>query len=205
MSRRRISKRVLRRRRQFAAGVAALLIAIGITVWASSDPDPWTGDTSEAQAAAASQEAFFERVVGPAQAGDQAHGVPAPVAIAQAILESNWAQSALTTKANALFGIKCGDSPYVAGCVDYPTTECDADGCYRTTASFRAYESMADSFRDHGHFLISNGRYAAAFEHTDDPDRFAIEIAKAGYATDPAYAEKLIGLMQQHNLYQYDV
>lgn len=205
MTRKRVSKRVMRRRRQFAAALAALLTAIGIIAWTSSDPEPWSGDTTEAQAASASPEEFFARVVEPAQAGDEAHGVPAPVAIAQAILESNWAQSSLTQQANALFGIKCGDSPYVAGCVEYPTTECDDDGCYKTTASFRAYESMADSFRDHGHFLRNNGRYETAFDHSDDPDRFAVEIAKAGYATDPAYAEKLIGLMKQHDLYQYDV
>ena len=46
--------------------------------------------------------------------------------------------------------------------------------------------------------------YKDAFDHVDDPDRFAKEIAEAGYATDPSYADKLIELMQQYDLYKYD-
>ena len=70
-------------------------------------------------------------------------------------------------------------------------------------ARFRSYASMADSFRDHANFLKVNSRYAPAFAHTDEPDAFARAIAKAGYATDPSYADKLIALMRQYKLYGY--
>ncbi|MBV8695166.1 MAG: glucosaminidase domain-containing protein, partial [Ktedonobacteraceae bacterium] len=71
-------------------------------------------------------------------------------------------------------------------------------------ALFRKYRNMADSFRDHGHFLRDNPRYASAFQHTHDPNEFARQIQHDGYATDPQYASKLIHLMQTYNLYQYD-
>ena len=70
---------------------------------------------------------------------------------------------------------------------------------------FRAYLTVEDSFVDHGLFFIENPRYATAMEHTDDPDQFAREIARAGYATAPTYASELIRLMESFNLYAYDV
>ncbi|MBG0818619.1 glucosaminidase domain-containing protein [Planomonospora sp. ID82291] len=136
----------------------------------------------------------------------RATGVPASVTLAQAILESGWGRSTLSTRDRNYFGIKCSGGPAgrAAGCRDYPTTECGSGGCGKTTASFRTYRTAADSFADHGDFLASNRRYRAAFAHTGDPDRFAQEIAKAGYATDPAYPGKLTALMRTHGLYGYD-
>jgi len=63
---------------------------------------------------------------------------------------------------------------------------------------------MEDSFRDHALFLKQNKRYAKAFAHTDDPEQFARELQKAGYATDPQYAESLIRLIRKHRLDDYD-
>ena len=143
---------------------------------------------------------------GPAQASQREFKVPASVTLAQAILESGWGKSKLAVQDRNYFGIKCFGGPggYAAGCRDYPTTECGSGGCGKTTASFRTYRTAADSFADHGAFLVSNSRYRPAFAHTGDPDRFAQEIAKAGYATDPAYPTKLIGLMRTHDLSRYD-
>ncbi|WP_035698698.1 glucosaminidase domain-containing protein, partial [Glycomyces tenuis] len=91
------------------------------------------------------------------------------------------------------------------GCRDYGTFECSpTGGCFDMDASFRAYADVADSYRDHGELLSGWSRYAAAMEHADDPDRFAREIHQAGYATDPEYADKLIGLMEKYDLYRYD-
>ncbi|WP_449066479.1 sporangiospore maturation cell wall hydrolase GsmA, partial [Planomonospora algeriensis] len=151
--------------------------------------------------------AEFVRQVGPAaRQSMRATGVPASVTLAQAILESGWGRSKLATRDRNYFGIKCfgGPAGRAAGCRDYPTTECGSGGCGKTTASFRTYRTAADSFADHGDFLASNSRYRAAFAHSQNPDRFAQEIAKAGYATDPAYPGKLIGLMRTHDLYGYD-
>ena len=71
-------------------------------------------------------------------------------------------------------------------------------------AAFRRYNSMEESFIDHGLFFVENGRYASAMAVRDDPRAFAAAINRAGYATDPSYASKLIGLMDRYNLYRYD-
>ncbi|MDO4718828.1 MAG: glucosaminidase domain-containing protein, partial [Propionibacteriaceae bacterium] len=127
--------------------------------------------------------------------------------IAQAILESGWGESKLTKEANSFFGIKCFKrvSPYQDGCYNIATKEYDSQGhSYGTSAWFRKYRSAERSVLDHGHFLRNNSRYANAFKYTNNPDRFAFEIHKAGYATDPGYTSLLISLMRQYNLYRYD-
>ena len=63
---------------------------------------------------------------------------------------------------------------------------------YKIRDYFRAYDTPAEGFLDHGNFLISNKRYATALTFKDNPEKFFLEVAKAGYATDPRYAEKLI-------------
>ena len=70
---------------------------------------------------------------------------------------------------------------------------------------FRAYNNPGESFIDHGQFFLRNSRYHGAFKFGDDPRRFAWAIADAGYATDPDYAPKLIRIMEQYDLYQYDL
>lgn len=133
------------------------------------------------------------------------HRIPVPVTVAQAVNESGWGESALTTEGNAYFGIKCFDAPgtVAVGCRPYPTSECDERDCSPTTDTFRVYRSAADSFTDHGRFLTGNPRYAPAFAHTDDPDEFARQIHRAGYATAPDYADRLIRLMREHDLYRF--
>ena len=134
------------------------------------------------------------------------YGVPASVTIAQAILESGWGGSELATRANNYFGIKCSAqaSSHQVGCVDRETWEHLNGNDVTVTASFRRYVSMTDSFLDHGLFLTSRPRYAAAFEPGIGADEFARRIHAAGYATDPNYSNKLISLMTQYGLRQYD-
>ncbi|MBI1758596.1 MAG: sporangiospore maturation cell wall hydrolase GsmA [Actinobacteria bacterium] len=150
---------------------------------------------------------FVADAAGPAQQGYREFQVPASVTIAQAILESGWGRSLLTVNDNNYFGIKCGSSgagPIATGCHDYPTTECDSTGCFPMIASYRVYRSIADSFRDHGRLLATLTRYQAAFQYVHDPDQFIAEVHNAGYATDPAYSAKVVGLMKLYNLYRYD-
>jgi flagellar protein FlgJ len=134
------------------------------------------------------------------------HRVPVSVTIAQAINESGWGDSALTTEGNAYFGIKCFGTPgpIAEGCRPYRTHECQDDDCFATTATFRVYRSSLRSFNDHGRFLVVNPRYRPAFAHTGSPNRFARAIHRAGYATDPGYSDKLIALMRQYDLYRFD-
>jgi flagellar protein FlgJ len=149
---------------------------------------------------------FIAISAAPAQQGWREFGVPASVTMAQAILESGWGRSGLSANDRNYFGIKCFNQtpgPIHTGCHTYATYECQPT-CAPTTASFRVYASMTDSFRDHGRFLTVNSRYKPAFVYTRDANNFVIAIAKAGYATSPTYAANLTKLMTQYNLYQYD-
>jgi flagellar protein FlgJ len=66
------------------------------------------------------------------------------------------------------------------------------------------YSTVTDSFTDHGQALSTMDRYRTAMQYTGSPDRFAEELQRAGYATSPSYAQDLIMLMRNYNLYQYD-
>jgi mannosyl-glycoprotein endo-beta-N-acetylglucosaminidase len=153
------------------------------------------------------QAQFVAAAVPLAQRGRQEFDVPASVTIAQAILESGWGASALSANDRNYFGIKCFGWPgsIAVACHNYATTECDPTGaCHPAQAPFRAYASVADSFRDHGLFLRANDRYQTAFTYSHDADRFLYEIWKAGYATSPTYVQNVSGLMKQYDLYRYD-
>jgi uncharacterized protein YraI len=154
----------------------------------------------------AAGEAFVVWAAGYARQSRASYRVPASVTIAQAILESGWGRSTLTRDGNSYFGMKCFGTPgpLAAGCRPYRTTECIGDGCFATSASFRVYAGVGASFQDHGLQLATLPRYRPAFAFVNHPDRFAIEIHKAGYATDPGYADSLINLMRRYNLYRFD-
>lgn len=145
--------------------------------------------------------AFIDKVAADAIKSQKATGVPASVTIAQAIVESGWGKSGLATKANNFFGIK-GRGP--AGSVAMRTREVFNGRSTYVNASFRAYNSPAQSFIDHGKFLTDNKRYAGAFKHTDNPKAFAAAIQKAGYATDPNYAKTLGGVIDKYGLGRFD-
>jgi flagellar protein FlgJ len=157
----------------------------------------------------ATNAAFLAAAAGPAQASQREFKVPASVTLAQAILESGWGRSKLSANDKNYFGMKCFGNPgtIAVSCHDYQTTECNAVTmtCWQEVDSFRVYNSPTDSFRDHGRQLATLTRYAAAFNYQRDPNQFAAEVHKAGYATDPAYTTKLVNLMTTYNLYQYDL
>jgi mannosyl-glycoprotein endo-beta-N-acetylglucosaminidase/CHAP domain-containing protein len=154
---------------------------------------------------ASPQQDFIRRAAPGAQRGFREFRVPASVTIAQAILESNWGKQHV---ANNYFGIKAASASsfgsIAVGTVLAPTWEHVGGRDIRTTGRFRKYRSMADSMRDHGRFLRDNSRYKLAFNHSTDANAFAHAIHKAGYATDPAYATKLIDLMKTWDLYRFD-
>jgi flagellar protein FlgJ len=153
-------------------------------------------------------EQFIRAAVPGAQLGWREFKVPPSVTIAQAILESGWGRSKLSATDRNYFGIKCFNGKYgkyANGCHSYVTQECTKAGsCFTTTATFRAYPSMANSFRDHGYFLNVNSRYKPAFAYTTNANKFIWNVWKAGYATDPNYYTKITGIMAKHKLYQYD-
>ncbi len=143
---------------------------------------------------------FIEFVGQNARRAMAATGVPASVTVAQAILETGWGKHTVGEAKN-LFGIK-GRGPL--GSVRARTHEYVKGKYVMIEADFAKYESFEQSITEHARFFLRNRRYARALQFKNDPDAFAREIHKAGYATDPNYADKLIKYMHDYNLYRFD-
>jgi LysM repeat protein len=122
-------------------------------------------------------------------------GVPASITLAQACLESNDGRSTLAMEANNHFGIKCADWKG-------PSVKQDDD---KRNECFRKYNSTLESYDDHSNFLRTRQRYAFLFDlDKTDYKGWAKGLKKAGYATDPAYAERLIKIIEDNQLYMLD-
>jgi flagellum-specific peptidoglycan hydrolase FlgJ len=147
------------------------------------------------------QQAFISEVARGAIAAQRDYGVPASVTIAQAIDESGWGQSGLAMRDHNLFGIK-GVGP--AGSDPMPTSEYVNGQQVSLTASFRVYRSVAQSIDDHGRLLATSGYYKKSMALRHNPNAFASSLTGV-YATDPTYGQQLISLMQQYDLYRYDL
>lgn len=150
------------------------------------------------------QKNFIKKVGALASADMKKSGVLASLTVAQAILESAWGKSELATGGNALFGIKATKSwKGKVYCKD--TKEC-YDGVNLAdvkNAAFRAYDSWEESVEDHSAFLKANKRYKEVIGETDY--KKACEAIKAaGYATDPDYVEKLVKLIEDYELTEFD-
>lgn len=122
------------------------------------------------------------------------YNIPASITLAQGILESGNGNSTLTKKANNHFGIKCHgwDGP------GYYMDDDKKDEC------FRVYKNAEDSFEDHSKFLLKK-RYAGLFElKLHNYKGWAKGLKKAGYATNPQYAKRLIDIIEANKLYKFD-
>ncbi len=166
----------------------------------SGTSQPRSPSSAPAGPAASAQQAFIDAVAPGAITSQRNYGVPAAVTIAQAIEESDWGHSVLASKDNNLFGMK-GTGP--AGSDQLPTQEYQNGQWVSTTAPFRVYHNFAESIDDHGRLLANSGYYQQAMAVRRAPNAFASALTGV-YATDPSYGAKLISLMQQYNLYQYD-
>ena len=123
-------------------------------------------------------------------------GVPASITLAQGLLESRYGQSELAVRGNNHFGIKCHD--WTGKKMYYDD---DAKG-----ECFRVYSSADESFRDHSDFLRYRDRYKFLFDYdVTDYKSWAYGLKKAGYATDPSYPSKLIKIIEDYHLYDYDI
>ena len=123
-------------------------------------------------------------------------GVPASITLAQGLLESGNGLSELAVKGNNHFGIKCHNT--WTGAKVYHDDD-------RKGECFRKYDNPEESFRDHSDFLRYRDRYKFLFDYEPtDYKSWAYGLKAAGYATDPKYPEKLIRLIEEHELYLYD-
>lgn len=132
-----------------------------------------------------------------AAAQDTAHesGIPISYIVAQATHESNYGRSGLATRSNNLFGIKA-QTGYAGNFDEYTTNEFVAGKMVQVKARFRKYTSWEDSVRDWYKF-IQGARYskALAAARVHDSKGFFSELQKAGYATDPNYANLLVNTL----------
>lgn len=143
--------------------------------------------------AASTVQAFVEKLRPHAEKAAAALGVPAQLLIAQAGLETGWGRSqprnADGSASYNLFGMKAGRR-WMGATIAAATTEFVQGAAVRTVEKFRAYGSYADAFGDLTRVLGSR-RYADALANAADPAAYAKSLQRAGYATDPAYADKL--------------
>ena len=123
------------------------------------------------------------------------YNIPASITLAQGVFESSAGRSYLTVSGNNHFGIKCHDwiGPSIY------TTDDAVNEC------FRAYDNALQSYEDHSKFLKNNVRYSRLFSlDRTDYRGWAYGLKACGYATNPQYAPKLIGIIELYKLYQYD-
>lgn len=136
---------------------------------------------------------YIEKVLLWAKEENSIYNTPVSVSIAQSALETGWGKSELCVLYNNYFGLMYPwglGSPY------------EKKGT--TSSNYNIYSNPLDSFLDHGWGLKNYSRYSSCWNYTDDPDRFIKEVRKAGYSTDEMYSQKIIKIMQNYNLYQYD-
>lgn len=123
-------------------------------------------------------------------------GIPASITLAQGMIESDYGRSRLAKEANNHFGIKCHD--------DWkgPTIRHNDD---KRNECFRKYKKAQESYYDHSDFLVSGNRYDFLFKLTNtDYKGWARGLKKAGYATNPDYANMLIRTIEDNNLMMFD-
>jgi flagellar protein FlgJ len=170
---------------------------LGVRAWnapSASNPNPQSLPREDKDL---SRENFVATLWPHAQAAASELGVDPKILLAQAALESNWGKSMPRGKegvsSHNLFGIKA-DRRWEGDSLAASTTEYEGGQAVKQRAAFRAYDSYADSFRDYARFLQTNPRYAKALENAGNPARFIAGLQKAGYATDPNYARKVLSI-----------
>jgi flagellar protein FlgJ len=148
-----------------------------------------------------SPESFVMAVAPHAQRAAEELGVKPEVLIAQAALETGWGAHVIRHRngnsSNNLFGIKA-DARWNGARVAVPSLEYEGGVARKRLSAFRSYESIADSFDDYVAFIKGNDRYHHALAKVDDSKAFVRELQRAGYATDPAYARKIIDIMDRN-------
>jgi peptidoglycan hydrolase FlgJ len=129
-----------------------------------------------------------------AQRAQGASGIPASFMVAQAAHETGWGKKAIRMADGSnsfnLFGIKA-NADWKGACTEIVTTEFVNGQAKKVTQSFRAYSSYEESFADYARLMKTSPRYREVLANAGNAQQFAQGLQRAGYATDPAYADKL--------------
>ena len=175
-----------------------------------TDPSPPDGRSPQPQILAAPDRgswdspAEFVRDIWPhAVDAAQQLGVDPKVLVAQSALETGWG-SKLPHRADGrssfnLFGIKAG-SDWGGERTVVSTLEFEGDRFVAEKSAFRMYASVADAMSDYVDFIKGRARYADVLKNAADPEKYSRALQRAGYATDPVYADKILRVMQSEPL-----
>lgn len=159
----------------------------------------WSSSAEKHNNLSSTHQEFLQDLLPHAQRGARRIGTSPTTLLAIAALETGWGQSMITDEngknSHNLFGIKASatDSDYAIT----RTTEYIEGSAQKLNARFKTFENDADAVDGFTYFLTDNPRYKKALLHANEPERFVRELQKAGYATDPHYADKVISIMRQ--------
>lgn len=137
------------------------------------------------------QQRFLEHVREHAVRAADRLGTSPEVLIAQAALETGWGRHVVGGNSHNLFSIKA-DPAWEGRTVTQRTLEVFGGKPVRVSAAFRAYDDLGQAFDDYVDFIRGNPRYGRAIARAADPRAYVQELQRAGYATDPRYAQKIL-------------
>jgi flagellar protein FlgJ len=144
--------------------------------------------------------AFQDKLGQHAEQASQATGIPAKFILGQAALESGWGKREIKaadgSASHNLFGIKATGN-WKGKVVTAATTEYTNGVPHTKMEKFRAYDSYADAFSDYANLLSKNPRYGQVLANSHDATSFAKGLQRAGYATDPHYADKIANIINK--------
>lgn len=182
---------------QSATGTSALMATPDASLPASIKPSQT--DTPE------SINSFLQRMSRQAEAASAKSGIPTNWLLGQAALETGWGKKEIQkpdgTPSYNLFGIKAGSS-WEGKVVEAVTTEYINGSKQKRVEKFRAYDSYAESFTDFARLMQNNPRFSTAIaqaQRGQSHEQYALALQQAGYATDPAYANKLSQVIRRLN------
>lgn len=154
-----------------------------------------------------SAEDFVQKLYPYAEQAAKELGVHPKVLLAQAALETGWGRSVIKHGDGStfnLFNIKAGKS-WQGNKSTVSTLEYENGVAHKERAGFRAYNSYQESFNDYVQFIKNNPRYQNALEHAGNSQRYLQELQRAGYATDPSYARKIMGIFNSDAMAQTEI
>ncbi|WP_124058533.1 glycoside hydrolase family 73 protein [Vaginisenegalia massiliensis] len=183
----------------------ALIIFLVIR-YQNFQPEPTPDPGQEQRLSQAQKEAFVKQLVPIAQRLQREYGILASISLSQAMLESDFGASQLSAEYHNLFGVKT-DASDPQG-IDFSTKEF-VDGEWITIVDrFKVYHSWEESMEEHAKLLYYGTSWNAEYYQDVKQGRDYVAQAKglqsAGYATDPGYADKIIAMIEEWQLYQYD-